>query len=82
MHGIGKGLDLSIQPEKQYLKPTVDRKMKEIFQIKPRLGQGRAGLRWKIKPQYQLINLLHKQWKTHQKFEHPIHLKHKIKLYQ
>ena len=48
-HGIGKGLDLNIQPEKQVIKPIVDTKIKEISQIKPRLGQGRAGLGHKIR---------------------------------
>ena len=33
----------------QVIKPIVDMKTKEISQMKPRLGQGRAGLRWEIK---------------------------------
>ena len=31
------------------IKPMTNMKMKEVSQIKPRLGQGRAGLRCKIK---------------------------------
>ena len=49
IHGISKGLDLKIQPEKQVIKPMIS-KGKEIPQIKPRFRQGRAGLRCK-KPQ-------------------------------
>ena len=49
VHGIGKGLDPNIQPEKQTLKPIVVTKAKEVCQINPRLGQGRAGLRCKNK---------------------------------
>ena len=49
MHGVGKGLDPNIQPEKQVLKPLVVTKVKAMSQIKPRLGQGREGLRHKIK---------------------------------
>ena len=40
-----------MQPEKQGIKPIVVTKEKYISQIKPRLGQGRAGLRYKIKTQ-------------------------------
>ena len=49
VHGIGKGLDLNIQPEKWVIKPIVASEVKGISQIKPRLCQGRAGLRCKIK---------------------------------
>ena len=49
VHGVGKGLDPNLQPEKQVLKPLVITKVKEASQIKPKLGQGRAGLRCKIK---------------------------------
>ena len=45
VHGVGKSLDLDIQPEKQVIKPLVLKaKAQEIPQIKPKLGQGRAGL--------------------------------------
>ena len=49
VHGIGKGLDLNILPEKQVIKPIVAAEVKGTSQIKPRLGQGRAGLGCKIK---------------------------------
>ena len=50
VHGIGKGLDLKILPEKQVIKPIITSEAKGISQIiKPRLSQGRAGLIWKIK---------------------------------
>ena len=47
--GIGKGLDPNIQPEKHIMKPIAVTKVRDVPQIKPRLGQGRAGLRCKIK---------------------------------
>ena len=49
MLGVDKGLDPNVQPEQQVIKPITDTKMTEVSQIKPRLGQGRAGLRCKIK---------------------------------
>ena len=48
VHGLGKGLDPNIQPEKQVTKPIAVIKAKGILQIKPRLDQG---LRHKIKAQ-------------------------------
>ena len=51
VHVIGKGLDPNIKPEKQVMKPIAVTKVKEVFQIKLRLGQGRAGLRCKIRTQ-------------------------------
>ena len=51
VHGIGKGLDPKIQLENQAIKPILDTKVKETSQIKPRTGQGRAGLKCKIKTQ-------------------------------
>ena len=50
VHGVSKSLDPKIQPEKQVAKPL----FKETSLVKPRIGQGRAGSRWK-KP---LINQL------------------------
>ena len=50
-----KGLDSSVLPEKQVMKPIVVTKMTEVSQIKPRLGQGRAGLRCKIKTAVSLL---------------------------
>ena len=49
VHGIGKSLDPNIQPEKQVAKPIAVTKVKDISQIKPMLGQGRIGLRHKIR---------------------------------
>ena len=46
VHGVSKGSDPNTQPEKQVSKPLI----KEISQIKPQIGQGRAGSRQK-KPQ-------------------------------
>ena len=43
VHGVGKGLDLNILSEKQVKKPIITSDGKGICQIKPRLGQGRAG---------------------------------------
>ena len=51
VHGVGKGLDPNILPEKQITQPLVSKvKVQEISQVKPELGKGRAGLRCK-KPQ-------------------------------
>ena len=49
VHHIGKRLDLNILPEKQMIKPIVASEVKGTSQIKPRLGQGRSDLRYKIK---------------------------------
>ena len=50
VHRVGKCLDPHTQPEKQTIKQIVS-KVKEVSEIKPRLGQGRTGLRCKIKIQ-------------------------------
>ena len=49
VHGIGKGLDRNIRPERQVIKPITASEAKGVTQIKPRLGQGRAGIKQKIK---------------------------------
>ena len=49
VHGIGKSLDLNIQSDKQVIMPVTVTEVKEVTEIKPRVGQGRAGLRCKIK---------------------------------
>ena len=49
MHGVEKGLDPNVLPEKQVMKPIAVTEAKEMSQIKPRLGQGRSGLRHKVK---------------------------------
>ena len=43
VHGFSKSLDPNVQPEKQIAKPL----FKETLQVKPRTGQGCAGLRQK-----------------------------------
>ena len=50
MHGIGKGIDPNILPEKQVIKPIISSETKGVTQNKPRLGQDRAGIKQKIKP--------------------------------
>ena len=45
VHGVEKGLDLNILPEKQIIKPLAVTKVRQVSQIKPRLDQGRADLR-------------------------------------
>ena len=44
VHGVSKGLNPNIQPEKQTIKPS---KIDENSQIRPRIRQGRAGSRRK-----------------------------------
>ena len=48
VHGVDKGVDPSVKPEKQILKPT-KLATEPNPQSKPRLGQGRAGPRRKVK---------------------------------
>ena len=45
----GKELDPNIRPEKQVINPPIASEVKRVSQIKPRLGQGRAGIKQKIK---------------------------------
>ena len=52
LHGVNKGVDLSVKPEKQILKPT-KLAMEPNLQSKPRLGQGRTGVRRKRKSLYK-----------------------------
>ena len=49
VHDAGKGSDPNILPGKQVIKPIIASQVKGISQIKSRLGQGGAGLRWKVK---------------------------------
>ena len=44
-------MDPNVQPEKEIIKPIAVTKAKEVSQLKPHLGQGRTGLRCKIKTQ-------------------------------
>ena len=55
---IDKGISPNVQPEKQVIKPIIVPEVKGITQNKPRLGQGRAGVRRKMKvqPSPQLSN--------------------------
>ena len=55
VHGVDKGVDPSVKPEKQILKP-IKLAMEPNIQVqsKPRLGQGRAGLRRKMKIPMQM----------------------------
>ena len=45
VQGIDKGIDPNIRPEKQFIKPVISSEAKMISQVKPRIGQGRAGTR-------------------------------------
>ena len=45
VHGVGKGLDPNILLENQVIKHITAAEAKEVSQIKPRLGQGRAGIK-------------------------------------
>ena len=50
VHGVDKGINPHVRPEKQTLKPiTVTPETKTSTWKIPRLGQGRAGLRRKVK---------------------------------
>ena len=58
--GIDKGIDPIIRLEKQVLKPIILPEPKGISQVKPRLGQGRAGIKQKTFrfPMSQLLDTL------------------------
>ena len=49
IHGVDKGLDPHIRPERQMVKPTVTQTEVGTPIYKPRVGQGRAGIRRKLK---------------------------------
>ena len=49
VHGVDKGIDPKVWPEKQVVKPIIATETKGITQNKPRLGQGRAGIKRKVK---------------------------------
>ena len=49
VHCISKGIHPNVQPEQLVIKPMAVTKVKEVSQIKPRLGPRRAGLKCKIK---------------------------------
>ena len=50
MHQVDKGKDLNVRPENQVIKPIISTEVKGMTQRKPRLEQGRAGIKRKIKP--------------------------------
>ena len=45
VHGIDKGIDPNIRPEKQVIRLVATPEVKGISQVKPRSGQGRAGIK-------------------------------------
>ena len=53
-HGLDKGIDPNVQPGKQVIKPIIASEAKGAIQNKPRLGQGRASIKRKIKPHVSL----------------------------
>ena len=55
MHGVDKGVDPNIKPEKQMIKPLVTQvqshvptESKDQYHAKPRIGQGRIGIKKKM----------------------------------
>ena len=49
VHGVDKGIDPNIKLEKQVIKQIISYETKCVSQIKPRLGEGRAGIKQKKK---------------------------------
>ena len=49
VHGADKGLDPHIRPERQTVKPEVTQTEVRTPTYKPRVGQGRARIRRKVK---------------------------------
>ena len=47
VHGVDKEIDPNTRPEKQVIKPIITSEAKGISQVKPRLGQGTAGIKQK-----------------------------------
>ena len=45
VHGVDKGIYPNIRPEKQVIKPIITCEAKGIPPVKPRLSQGRAGIK-------------------------------------
>ena len=45
VHGVDKGIDPNIQPEKQVIKPIISSEVKGVIQQKLRLGPGRASIK-------------------------------------
>ena len=44
IHCVDKGIDPNIRPEKQVIKPIITSEANCVSQIKPTLGQDRAGI--------------------------------------
>ena len=61
VHGVDKEIRPNVEPKEHGIKPIADTKTKEVFQTKPRLGQGRAGLRHKIKTPIPIAQATEKQ---------------------
>ena len=49
VHGVDKALDPHIKPETPTVKPTVTQTEVRTPTYKPRVGQGRAGIKRKVK---------------------------------
>ena len=45
IYGVDNRIDSNIRPETQVIKPIITSEAKGISQVKPRLGQGRAGIK-------------------------------------
>ena len=52
VHGVDKGVDLNVKPEKQIIKPLVtpvqshvSTESKDQYHVTPRIGQGRADIK-------------------------------------
>ena len=45
VHEVGKGIDQNVLPEKQVISPIIFSETKCVTQNKPRLCQGRAGIK-------------------------------------
>ena len=45
VHNVHKGIGPHTRPEKQVIKPIIPPEVKSITQIKPRLVQGRTGIK-------------------------------------
>ena len=63
LHGIDKGVDPNIQPEKQMIRPVVmpvqshvSTQSREQYHVKPRSGQGRAGIKKNV-PRFPIPQL-------------------------
>ena len=45
VHGVDKGINPNIRPEKQVIKAIISSEKESVSQIKPRVGQGTAGIK-------------------------------------